>query len=379
MIRALSSSMSLPEKVGQLLFISFEFTDEGDAITSLSESDVGRLREIAPGGVVLYGMNLRTLAQTVALVNQINREAPFPPIIATDHEGGLVARLNTSGELPATVIPTAATVGAAGDLVLARQLGVAMANELRSLGITMNFAPVIDVDTGDADSVLGRHGRAFGSSPASVAAFGVALVSGMQSAGVSAVVKHFPGHGSATADSHDEDAVVLRSKAEITAIDLLPFRAAFAAGADGVMTAHVRVPALSDSGHPATLDERILDRLLRDGLGFDGLAISDAINMRALTHHFPEAELAVRVIDAGGDIVLKPFDPLAARDAIVAAVESGALAEDRIESALVRVLRTKLRRGVIAPFGTLRPDPAHTLGAAEHQAVVDQISEAAAR
>lgn len=379
LVDALLDQMTLDERVGQLLFMSFEFRDDGTPVTEFTETEATELLSVRPGGVVLYGMNIRELDQTAALVSEIAAASPFPPIIATDHEGGLVARLNTSGLLPATDIPRAITVGTAGERALAYSIGAVIGAELRSLGIVMNFAPVADVDTGETGSVLGRHGRAYGTSPTHVAQMSSAVIAGMQDAGVSAVVKHFPGHGGASADSHDAQATVAYGIERLRGVDLVPFRSAIATGVDGIMTAHIAVPALTGTDLPATLSPRIVSDLLRQELGYDGVVISDALNMRGLARHFPEDELAVRVITAGSDVVLKPFDALGARDAILAAVEADRLTEARIAESAGRVIRLKLRRGLIAPFGTLSRDPTGVLGAEAHQNVVQQIREAAAQ
>ncbi len=376
LVRSLLRQMTLEDQVGQLLFMSFEFRDDGTPVTTFTDTEREQLRQVSPGGVVLYGMNIRELDQTHQLISEIRHSATIPPIIATDHEGGLVARLNTSGGLPATVIPRAVTVGQARSRELARELGAVIGAELRSLGIVMNFAPVVDVDTGEADSVMGRHGRAYGTAAIAVAEMASAVVAGMQAAGVSAVVKHFPGHGMASVDSHDAQATVSSGIDRLRGVDLVPFRASFAAGADGVMTAHIALPAITGTDLPATLAPELLNGLLREELRFEGLVISDAVNMRGLTQHFPEDELAVRAVAAGVDIVLKPFDPPAAREAILAAVHDGQISESRVAASAARLLRLKVRRGLIAPFGTRQTDPHQVLGAPRHQRVVELIHQA---
>ena len=278
------------------------------------------------GGVCLFATNVRDPAQLAALTASLREDAPGL-LVALDEEGGDVTRLEVA---QGSSFPSALGLGVADDVELTEAVAGAIAAELAAVGVNVNLAPVADVNTNPDNPVIGI--RAFGSVPSLVARHVAAFVRGTQRAGVAACAKHFPGHGDTRQDSHHELAVVETP-------ELLPFRAAVEAGVRAVMTAHVVVRSLGPE--PATVSPAAM-RLLREELGFDGLVVSDALDMRAVAGTIGVEESAVRALAAGVDALclgpaIGPEGVGSVRDAIVAAVESGRLSEERLSEAAGRV------------------------------------------
>ena len=379
-----ASRLSDEALVGQLFMVGVEFAADGRPLADLDDHARMIIREVQPGGIVLFGHNFQSVPQVTTLVAELHGLTFIPPLIATDQEGGAVARLAASGGIPATPIPSAATVAKAvavspSRLPLVRELGRVMGRELRALGVTMNFAPVADIDPPGGRGPIGVDGRTFGRDPDRVGDIVAALAAGMQDAGVVAVVKHYPGHGGADADTHDGVVVLERTVEELLDRELVPFRLAFDGGARAVMTAHLAVRDEPGKLVPVTLSEPMVTGLLRGRLGFDGLVVTDALNMRALRPFGPEPELAVGAVRAGADILLKPVDPVRARDGVLQALRDGTITRARIEESVVRILLEKLRLGLLGP----RSNPAATdadliLGRDEHREVVRRLIDGGA-
>ncbi|MEV7428934.1 glycoside hydrolase family 3 protein [Nocardioides sp. NPDC092400] len=288
------------------------------------------VRRLHLGGVVVFDENVAGPDQLRQALRALERGAGrrWPLITAVDQEGGLVQRVRGA----VTAYPAFMSAGAADDERLTRRAYLAAARELRGLGIDVDLAPDADVTGGVSDPVIGS--RSAGADPAVAAEHSVAAARGMWAAGVVPVVKHFPGHGSLTTDSHVGLPVQDRSLRELLRTDLVPFRAAVAAGLPAVMVGHIAVRAL-DRGVPATVSRPVVHGLLRERLGFDGLVVSDALEMAAVRS---VRQPAVRFLAAGGDVVLMPSDPAAARAAIVAAVREGRLPRRRLEQAATRMV-----------------------------------------
>jgi beta-N-acetylhexosaminidase len=282
------------------------------------------------GGVVLFARNIESRDQ-VSLLTKSLREEHGDLLVATDEEGGDVTRLEAR---TGSSYPGNWALGVVDDIALTEGVAASIAGELATVGINFDFAPVADVNSNPDNPVIGI--RSFGSEPALVSRHVAAFVTGLQEQGVAACAKHFPGHGDTSQDSHLELPVVDGDPAEA----LEPFRAAIAAGVRSVMTAHVRVPALDDE--QATLSPRVLQELLREELGFAGVAITDALEMRAVSATVGVEEGAVRALAAGADALCLGADlgerlVEATHGAVVGAVASGRLAEERVQEAAGRV------------------------------------------
>jgi beta-N-acetylhexosaminidase len=379
------SRMSLEEKVTQLLVVALVSSDTGGPLTELDPLTERRLEQLQPGGVVLYGGNVESVPQLTALISGVQETARIPLFVAVDEEGGLVSRLRHLGPGAATHLPTAATFGAAGDPLLSYRAGRALGTELRALGFNLNFAPVVDVATPENNRFL--DSRTYSGDPQVVSRLATAFLRGLQNRGVSAAVKHFPGHGGAVDDSHYTSAAVDATAGRLDEVDWPPFRAAASAGVDAFMVAHVAVPALTGDDTPASVSPAVLEDAAREEIGFDGLLISDSVTMGGLSDVLGDRSAAVAVVAAGGDIVLTPARPERARDALLDALRDGRIPESRVDASVRRILRVKLDRGVLVPdrevftrrFPNLEGlDPAEVLFAPAHRDVVAEIRRRAA-
>ena len=310
------------------------------------------------GGVALFARNIVDAEQVAALTADLRAESP-DVIVAIDEEAGDVTRLEarTGSSWPGNL-----ALGAIDDVRLTEDVACRIGHELAAVGITLDYAPDADVNSDPNNPVIGV--RAFGSDPVLVARHTAAWVRGLQAAGVAACAKHFPGHGNTSVDSHLDIPVIKAGRAGLELCELMPFRAAIDAGVLAVMSAHLRVPAL-DAELPATLSRRIMTELLRDELGFDGLIVTDGIEMRAISDRFGIARAAVLALAAGADAICvggEHADEATAtvlRDAIVAAVVGGELTEARLADAAARVARLAKRTGRASHT---RPAPNGTLG-----------------
>lgn len=322
------------------------------------------LSDLQPGGIILFRRNYTDPATLQALCADLHALAPENPLlIALDAEGGRVHRLSP----PFTHFPPALQIGQTGSSQLAYEVGVALGQELRSVGIDIDFAPVLDVYSNPDNTVIGD--RAFSSDPQRVAEFGCALAAGLRAVGVLPCGKHFPGHGATVVDSHDDLPYDERDRATLEEVDLTPFQAAIVQDIELLMTAHVVYPAF-DPQQPASLSSIIMNDLLRRRLGFQGVIVSDDLEMGAIVRSSSVEAAAVRALSAGADLLLvcqSLEHALSARDACRQALQQGVLTEKRLNEAQRRVQRLKRR---IADRASLSL-PA--IGAPEHHALVDTI------
>jgi beta-N-acetylhexosaminidase len=331
------------------------------------------------GGV---SMSLGTPIEVAAKINNMQRLSRVPLLSSADLEPGLgrleggvfTHYLLDAGS--ATVFPSAMAIAATGRDQDAYDAARVIAEEARAVGIQINFSPVVDVNNNPSNPVINT--RSFGEDPQRVARLSAQFVRGTQDGGAISTAKHFPGHGDTDVDSHVGLPVVGANWSRLTAVELVPFRAAIEAGAAMVMTAHIALPAVEgDSTTPATLAPRIITGVLRDSLKFRGVAITDAMTMEGVGKGYGVEESSVLAVKAGADIILKPSDPTKAIDAMVAAVDRGEISRARIDSAARRVLELKARTGVafnrLADLDALR----EVVGSREHRAVADDIARRA--
>ncbi|MBF4769041.1 beta-N-acetylhexosaminidase [Nocardioides agariphilus] len=333
----LVADLSLNQLAGQVIVAGYRGTG----------SPAGLVRRLHLGGVVPVADNIvsaEQLRSVVASVQQAARGRGYPAFVGIDQEGGRVVRVHE-----ATPYPAFMSTGAAGRPDLTRLAARASAREMSGLGFTAVLAPDADVTRGPRDPVIGT--RSASEFPAQAAEQVVAAQDGVASAGLIATLKHFPGHGSATVDSHLALPELDASLEQLRARDLVPFQAGIEAGATAVMVGHLDVRAV-DPGVPASLSRKVVDGLLRGELGFEGLVLTDALSMRAVSRHYGPAQAAVRALRAGVDVVLMPADPEKARDGIVAAVRQGRLPRSRVEEAAARMVALLLhvRHAGVAPL-----------------------------
>ncbi|MCL1863192.1 MAG: glycoside hydrolase family 3 protein [Defluviitaleaceae bacterium] len=325
------SQMTVEEKIGQLFMLRLPWQ------SLYVNARVEALFGIPMGGVIIFSDNVSSREQLTELVSDLQGLSDIPLLIAIDEEGGRVSR---AGRLFADgVTPSAYEIGASAEpSVIAFEMGSLIGRELLSLGINMNFAPVADVWSNPANEVIGR--RAFGRDAESVSPLVAAFSRGLHDGGVMAVAKHFPGHGDTYEDSHYALAMFHGDFARWQEVEAIPFASGIAAGVDGVMMGHIATPQINNEYLPATLSN-FWHTTLR-GMGFDGLIITDALEMRALTDHFTCGEIAIMAFLAGADILLMPHRAREAYDAMLAAFEDGLFCEERLDESVRRILYAKL-------------------------------------
>jgi beta-N-acetylhexosaminidase len=336
------ASMSLERKVGQLMSVAFR----GTTITSSLEA---MIRDRGVGGVILYSENFTdaaSLAKLVADLERIAREAKSLPLFfEIDQEGGPVIRINKG----ATVLPGQMALAATPDPERSvRTAATISAAELRSLGVNWNFAPVADVNDEPTNPIISN--RSFSSDPARVSQLVSAAVQAYAAAGFFCCAKHFPGHGSTTTDSHTGLPKIDVDRATLDRIELPPFRAAIAAGVPAIMSAHIVVPALDPTPElPVTLSKGVMTDLVRNTLGFQGIVVTDDLEMGALKN-IGEAAAGLRALQAGADYLLFRFDEAAQREGhrlISEAVRAGSLSAARLDESVRRVTAAKRRFGIL--------------------------------
>ena len=335
-------------------------------------------REFQLGGVILFARNIEAPEQVAELSHDIQSLASGAPLwVSVDQEGGRVARLRA----PFTEWPPMAVLGRAGDVALASRFAAALAAELRAVGITLDYAPVLDIHTNPTNPVIGD--RALAEDAAAVGKLGAAIVRGLQENGVAACGKHFPGHGDTSVDSHVALPVVEHPPDRIRRVECVPFREAIAAGVAFMMTAHVLVPSL-DEEKPATLSRRIVYDLLRDELRFEGVILSDDLEMKALAATYAVPDAAVQAIAAGCDAVLVCRHLVEDRsrdvevhaevlEALIHAVEDGRIPYKRLEDALTRNRRAK-ERFLAAAVTPGAKDLRTVVGCDAHRRIADEMA-----
>lgn len=332
---------------GQLLMAGFEGHTASADIKHL-------IRRYGVGGVILFARNVDAPEQVAELVRELQECAQaaghaHPLLIAVDQEGGRVARLRA----PWTVWPPARALGRLGSDEQARRMGEALSVELRACGLTLDFAPVVDVDTNPRNPVIGD--RSFGDDPELVGRLGAAFIQGLQAGRVAACAKHFPGHGDTALDSHHDLPTLDHARSRLDDVELRPFRQAIAAGVATVMVGHLLVREW-DERWPATLSEKLVDGLLRRQMQFEGVIVADDLEMKAVAARFPAAELGRRAVQAGCDLLLVCRDHDMQADlleGVVRAVEAQEIRWKRLEDAEARVRR--LKQTYVEPYAA--PDP----------------------
>src|SRR5687768_13316793 len=351
--------------IGQLLIGSLPGVTITPEIRSLA-------REFSLGGVTLFARNIEAPEQVAELsIDTQTLASELPLWIAVDQEGGRVARLRK----PFTEWPPMAVLGRSDSTELASRFAAALAAELKAVGITLDYAPVLDIHTNPKNPVIGD--RALAEDAETVARLGAAIVRGLQDNGIAACGKHFPGHGDTSVDSHLELPLVEHPPDRIRRVECVPFREAIRADVAFIMTAHVLVPSL-DEARPATLSPGIVQAILRDELGFNGVILSDDLEMKAIAKSYAVPDAAVEAVAAGCDGLLVCSGDVdvqaAALEALVHAVEDGRISYKRVEDALKRLRQAK-ERFLAAPVGSLRAARLqHVLGCDAHQRIAEEMS-----
>lgn len=335
--------MTLEEKVLQLFMITPE------ALTGVSEvyvaSDTTReaVHNRPVGGIVYFEQNLKDEEQTKDMLTKtrsyFRERLGIEPLLGVDEEGGQVARISGRAEFALESFPDMAEIGASEQPERAGEIGSRIGVCLSELGFNLDFAPVADVLTNPENTVVVR--RSFGSDPAQVSEFVNAYAEGLRSQGITAVLKHFPGHGGTAGDSHDGYAQTDRSLEQMRETEFVPFREGIESGIQVIMAGHISAPSVTEDELPASLSYKMITEILREELGFDGVIITDAMNMGAITEKYSSSEAAVKAIEAGCDMILMPENFEEAYQGVLDSVRQGRLTEERINQSVMRILEIK--------------------------------------
>jgi beta-N-acetylhexosaminidase len=399
-VKQIVADMSLEEKVGQMLMPDFRnWQKQGESkatgFTVMNDEVGSIIKKYHLGGVILFAENVVGTEQTTRLVNGLqNASEKIPLFITIDQEGGIVTRLQSGTNLPGNM-----ALGASRNGQYAYLSGTVIGKELSSLGINVNFAPDMDVNNNPANPVIGV--RSFSNNPELVSQLGTKLIKGLQDQNIATTAKHFPGHGDTAVDSHYGLPLVNKSQEELRKVELYPFQKAIDSDVDMIMSAHVQFPAFDNTTYtskkdgqqvlvPATLSKKILTGLLREDMGFNGVIVTDALNMQAIAENFGQAEAVIMTINAGTDIALMPA-PVTSLDtvknldtvykAVIQAVHENRIPMSRINESVERILTLKIKRGIYKP-GTpqtsdvdkLVANALQVVGSKEHQAIEKKIT-----
>lgn len=371
-IDAMLDGMSTNAMVGQVFMLACRLDTAGNRVLAASQGFDSLVSGYHLGGVILFGENIETVEQTVSLIDALQAVSAIPLFVSVDEEGGRVSRISKNPGMGATVFPPMAELGAIGDPELTRSVGQVIGEELYALGFNMDLAPVADVATNPDNPVIGD--RSFSGDPHVAAEMVKAFVAGMQSAGVAAVIKHFPGHGDTSEDTHEGAAVVSHDLERLRTVELVPFASGIEAGAVGVISAHIQVPNVTGNNLPATLSRVLLTDILRDEMGFTGVVITDALEMKAISGAYSSRDACVQAFLAGADMLLMPEDPSEAYQGLLAAVQDGTVSTQRLRQSVERILSAKYDLGLFTPREVV--DPKTVLGSDAHRSVEEAVDSA---
>ena len=351
-VEALLQKMTLREKVGQMFYIRIESLDPSiewttyDDLAALKNQEITmnmrKVNEQYPvGGIILYAWNINDEAQLATIIGQI-RTLKGHPLLCIDEEGGRVSRIANNPNFNVKKYASMAAIGETGDPQNAYECGNTIGTYLKKYDFDIDFAPVADVNTNPDNIIIGP--RAFSDKPEVAAPMVVNYLQGLEDAGITGCIKHFPGHGDTTADTHTGYVQSLKTWDEMKDCEMVTFRAGIQWGCQLIMTAHIAVPNVTGSTVPSTMSPIILQDKLRGELGYKNIIITDGMEMGAITQHYTSGEAAVGSIQAGVDIVLGPRDFTEAFDAVMAAVKNGTISEERINQSVRRILTLRLSK-----------------------------------
>jgi len=365
------SKMTLEEKVGQIIFpaVSGKFYNEEDTVY---KRIIHYVNDLKVGGFIVYqyAEGSEVYAQTF-LLNKLQQISKYPLLIGADYENGVSFRSNGGG----TIFPTNMALGAADDAALTHQMGQIIAEESRQTGVHYNFAPVVDINNNPQNPII--NVRAFGENLSTITKLSNAVVNGMQHNHLLATAKHFPGHGNTSTDSHKDLPIIRGSRDELFQLELKPFIDEIKNGVMSIMVGHLAVPAFDADTIPATLSKNIVTDLLKKQLGFKGLIVTDALNMHAITNSYTQGDAAVKAFNAGCDILLFPTNTDEVDSAMIQAVRSGVIMEERLNESVRKILLAKRWAGLTEKRTVSLDDLSSTLRNNEHQTVAKTLAEEA--
>lgn len=321
------SSMTLEEKIGQMLILYETHSEVNEEVKTL-------FNEIKPGGIILNKENITTYTNTKRYIEEIKTLSKFPLIVSIDQEGGRVQRLQLLKDITPTNLPSMFEIGKTQDVSLSYEVGKILAEQVKTLGINVVYAPVCDIVTNKENTGIGT--RSFGNSPTLVSSMCTNFAKGIEEEKVIATYKHFPGHGDTTTDSHTSLPIIKKNLDELENFELIPFKEAINENAKIIMVGHIAFPNITNDLTPASLSKTIITDILKKKLNYNGLVITDALNMKALTDNYTDDEIYTMAINAGVDLLLMPNNPHKAIQIIKETIN-----EERINESVAKILKFK--------------------------------------
>ena len=350
------SSMTLDEKIAQMLVISYLSDTVDDTLEYILET-------YKPSGFILMSENYSTFDNTKQLIDDIKSYSDIPMIIATDEEGGNVQRLKLLTDVEPTDLPYMYDVGKTEDTSYAKDVAKVLAEELRTLGINVTFAPDTDIWTNPENTVIGK--RSFGNDSDTVSTMSIAFNQGLEKNGIIGCFKHFPGHGDTFVDSHKELPVVNKTYDNLKKLELIPFQDAINNGAKMIMVGHIAFPNITGDNTPSSLSKKIITDILKDDMHYDGLIITDALDMKALKDNYTDEEIVTKAINAGVDLLLMPNETSQTIEYI-----RDNISEDRIDESVKKILLFKYKY-----LDNYEYTDKSVLGSKEHKSLIKNVDE----
>lgn len=343
-VQNIVDSMSLEEKVAQLFLVQPEAIVDIGTATAAGDATKQAINKTPVGGFVYFSDNLQSEQQVQDMLRNVQKYSEdrigLPAFLSVDEEGGTVARVASTGRFDVTDVGDMAKIGASGDVQQAKQAGETIGSYLSELGFNLDFAPDADVLTNPDNAVVKK--RSFGSDPQVVSDMSLAVAQGLAQHQVYSVYKHFPGHGATAGDTHQGYAYTDKTLDELKQSELIPFENAIQNNAAFIMAAHISAPRVTGDDTPASLSKTMITDILRGQMGYDGIVVTDAMNMGAVTEQYTSAQAAVKALQAGADVVLMPEDFQEAYQGVLDAVKDGTLTEQRIDESVTRIVTVKV-------------------------------------
>ena len=343
-VQQIVDSMSLEEKVAQLFLVQPEAIVDIGTATAAGDATKQAINKTPVGGFVYFSDNLQSEQQVQDMLRNVQKYSEdrigLPAFLSVDEEGGTVARVASTGRFDVTDVGDMEKIGASGDVQQARQAGETIGSYLSELRFNLDFAPDADVLTNPDNTVVKK--RSFGSDPRVVSDMSLAVAQGLAQHQVYSVYKHFPGHGATAGDTHQGYAYTDKTLDELKQSELIPFENAIQNNAAFIMAAHISAPRVTGDDTPASLSKTMITDILRGQMGYDGIVVTDAMNMGAVTEQYTSAQAAVKALQAGADLVLMPEDFQEAYQGVLDAVKDGTLTEQRINESVTRIVKVKV-------------------------------------
>lgn len=344
-VNRIMENMSLEDMIYQMMFVTPESITNIGTVIRAGDTTKKALEKYPIGGIVYFSKNFENREQTLEMISNTQKYSEIPLFIGVDEEGGRVARLGDNPDMGTTKQPAMRTIGESKEPQKAYEAGKIMGSELSELGFNVDFAPDADVIINDKNEEIGD--RSFGTDAELVAEMVQNVVKGLQDNGVSATLKHFPGHGSTYTDSHTGYSESARTLAELRTKEFLPFKAGIEAGADFVMISHMTLVNATEEKVPSSISKEVITDMLINELGYEKIIITDSFAMKAITEEYTVEKAAVKAVKAGADMILMPEDPGAVNKAVAEAVEKGEITKERIEESVRKILLLKVRKNMI--------------------------------